>query len=139
LLKSSRISDGIVRLYFVAGEKTIERLNKEIGILNDLQRIWSIPQTQVVETAERFFREYKKLSTETDKQVQKILEIQMKYILDNPNIILSYVFSDQENATLYFSFLAQYASGLKEKKKRSRIYWKEFLIWNFRSKGYVEC
>jgi len=27
LLKTARISDGIVRLYYVAGEKTIEKLN----------------------------------------------------------------------------------------------------------------
>jgi len=36
LLKTTRISDGIVRLYYVAGEKTIEKLNKEGNVLNDL-------------------------------------------------------------------------------------------------------
>jgi len=116
-LKTTRIQDGIVRLYFVAGEKTIERLNKESGVLNDLQRIWSIPQAQIVETAERFFKDFKKLTGETEKQTHKILELQLKYVLDNPNVVLSYIISDQDNATLYFSYLAQYASGLKDKKK----------------------
>jgi len=136
LLKTARISDGIVRLYFVAGEKTIERLNKESGVLTDLQRIWSIPQSQIVETAERFFKDFKKLTTETEKQTHKILELQLKYVLDNPNVVLSYIISDQDNATLYFSYLAQYASGLKDQKKRSRFYWKYFHIWNSRYKRF---
>ena len=42
LVKTSRISDGIVRLYYVAGEKTIEKLNQTMGILHELQNSWGI-------------------------------------------------------------------------------------------------
>jgi len=36
LLKTSKIQDGIVRLYYVAGLKTIEILNKESEVINKL-------------------------------------------------------------------------------------------------------
>lgn len=42
LIKSSRISDGIVRLEYCAQERAIELLNKEQGILNKLQDEWKV-------------------------------------------------------------------------------------------------
>jgi len=45
LIKSSKIQDGIVRIYFVAGKKTMEKLNYDTGILNELCRLWSIDKS----------------------------------------------------------------------------------------------
>jgi len=45
LTKTTRISDGIVRLYYVAQEKAIEALNHEHGILTKLKESWGIDQT----------------------------------------------------------------------------------------------
>lgn len=42
MLKSQRISDGIVRLYYVAQERAIEVLNQEHEILEDLCKLWGI-------------------------------------------------------------------------------------------------
>mmetsp|Transcript_41744 Transcript_41744/g.37161 ORF Transcript_41744/g.37161 Transcript_41744/m.37161 type:complete len:121 (+) Transcript_41744:2220-2582(+) len=67
LLKTSRIADGTVRLYFVAGEKTIQVLNQENIVLNRLQKMWSVNLTKLEDTAERFFKDSKRLSTEVDK------------------------------------------------------------------------
>lgn len=36
LIKSTRISDGILRLYFVAGENALKKLNEEAAILYQL-------------------------------------------------------------------------------------------------------
>lgn len=36
LLKTNRISDGILRLYFVAGVRSLERLSVQTKVLNDL-------------------------------------------------------------------------------------------------------
>jgi alanyl-tRNA synthetase len=138
ILKTTRIQDGIVRLYFVAGEKTIERLNKETAILNELQKIWSIPQTQIVETGERFFKDYKKLNVETDKQAQKILELQMRYVIDNPNHILAYIHSDHEVATIFFSFLGQYAQELKAAKKGVVFIGKTFIFGLLGAKDLIK-
>jgi len=60
LVKTNKISDGIVRLYIVAGERTIERLNQDSTILNDLCGLWSIDKSSIKPTAERFFKDYKK-------------------------------------------------------------------------------
>lgn len=45
IIKSARISDGVVRLYYVAYERAIEELNKERDILNNLCDTWGINQT----------------------------------------------------------------------------------------------
>jgi len=68
ILKTQRISDGIVRLYYVAHERAIDVLNTEMDIMNNLCETWGIDQTQIVPTASRFFNEYKKLSSVTKKQ-----------------------------------------------------------------------
>ena len=42
LMKSQRISDGIVRLEYVAEEKAIATMNSEQDILNNLQETWGV-------------------------------------------------------------------------------------------------
>lgn len=42
ILKTVRIQDGIVRLYYVAGEKAIERINAESQVIKDLNKMWGI-------------------------------------------------------------------------------------------------
>ena len=42
IIRSSRISDGIVRLEYVAQERAIEVLNHEAGILEDLCEAWGV-------------------------------------------------------------------------------------------------
>ena len=68
LVKSQRISDGIVRLYYVANEKAIVKMNEEQDIMNSLCDTWGVDQSQILPTANRFFNEYKKLSNVTKNQ-----------------------------------------------------------------------
>jgi alanyl-tRNA synthetase len=68
LIKTSRISDGIVRLYYVARDRAIEVMNTEAKIMNTLCETWGVDQSQIEQTASRFFNEYKKLSAQTKKQ-----------------------------------------------------------------------
>jgi|TARA_B110000285_G_C15121395_1_gene617380 alanyl-tRNA synthetase len=70
IIKTQRISDGIVRLYYVALEKAIDSLNADQDIMNALCDTWGVDQTQILQTASRFFNEYKKLSAETKRQDQ---------------------------------------------------------------------
>ncbi len=51
IIKTSRISDGILRLYYVAGSKSIEKMNSETKIINDLLKMWGISQPEIVSTA----------------------------------------------------------------------------------------
>mmetsp|Transcript_3506 Transcript_3506/g.5264 ORF Transcript_3506/g.5264 Transcript_3506/m.5264 type:complete len:262 (-) Transcript_3506:30-815(-) len=117
LVKSQRISDGIVRLYYVAYERAIDVMNGEMQIMNSLCDTWGVDQTQILPTANRFFNEYKKLSTVTKKQDQQILNLQVKFVLSSQDDKFFYVKSDQESPTLYFSFLPQFAQQLKETGK----------------------
>lgn len=117
LIKSSRIADGTVRLYYVAGEKTITRLNKEYNVLTDLQDKWNVPLDQIVMTGDRFFNDFKRLDNENNKKDRRILSLQAKYVLSNPNLNKAVIRSDQKNPTLYFSYLALYASEIKAKGK----------------------
>jgi alanyl-tRNA synthetase len=60
IFKSARISDGILRLYFVANYRVLEALNAETTIINGIKDLWGINQTEIVDTAARFFEGYKK-------------------------------------------------------------------------------
>lgn len=61
LIKTQRISDGIVRLYYCAAEKAITIMNDEQEILNSLCSSWGITNSEIVDTANRFFNESKRL------------------------------------------------------------------------------
>jgi len=112
LMKTSRISDGILRLYFVAGAKVIEKQNEQVNIINEITQLWNISQNQLVETADRFFQGFKKLGNEVDRATQKILGLTVRCILSEqaPRVLLR---SKEENARIYFSFMGRYAEDLK--------------------------
>jgi hypothetical protein len=69
----------------------------------------------VVATAERFFKDYKKLTNENKDKDLKILDYQVGYSLvqEGSKVI---IISDQKNPTLYFGNLAKYAAKIKDKK-----------------------
>ncbi|OMJ66344.1 hypothetical protein SteCoe_36834 [Stentor coeruleus] len=117
ILKSYRISDGIVRLNFVAGDKAIKKLNDEDSILYNLTKLWGISQNEILSTAERFFQGYKKLEELTRKQQEKILALTVRSILDDTNSKLAIVNSDQITPTLYFSILKEHAQDMKKAGK----------------------
>ncbi len=43
VLNTKKISDGVVRLFFVAGAKTLHHMKKDTEILNELSEMWSVP------------------------------------------------------------------------------------------------
>lgn len=105
IIKTQRISDGIVRLYYVARERAIEVMNTETQILNNLCKTWGVDQNQIDTTANRFFNEYKRLGTLTKKQDQQILSLQVKFLLKDDSPAPYYVKSEQADPTLYISFM----------------------------------
>lgn len=104
ILKTCRVSDGIVRLYYVAQERAMEVLNEERDILQKLCDTWSVPKPDILKTANKFFKDYKRLTEQTSQQDQKILNLQLKFLLKDDKK-LYYIKSDMPDPTLYFSFL----------------------------------
>lgn len=93
----------------------MDRLNYENRLLNRLCEIWSINKPQVVSTAERFFKDYKKLTNENKDKDLKILDYQVGYCLVQQESKVV-IISDQKNPTLYFGNLSKYAAKIKAKK-----------------------
>lgn len=117
IIKSQRISDGIVRLYYVAQERAIQIMNSEQTIMNALCQTWSVDSSDLEQTAMKFFSGYKKLTTETAKQSQQILNLQLKLVLSNQESKFYFSKSDHDAPTLYFSQLPAFAAKLKEQEK----------------------
>jgi alanyl-tRNA synthetase len=117
IIKSARISDGIVRLYYVAGEHALSLLNVESDILHNLTSSWSVGQNELIPTAARFFDGYKKLTSQVSKQSSMILDLQMQVFVLDPSAKLAVYTSNEPNATLFISNMPSYAAKLKEQGK----------------------
>jgi len=150
ILKSQRISDGIVRLYFVAVnlnffnldifysyflnfqlnfqyQKALNEINEENRIINKLCKTFSVERSHLIETADRFFDGYKKFSNRADKLEVNILDLQVKLICKNPDINIATILSDKKDASLYFSNMDTFASELNKNKKGIIFYNDKFL------------
>jgi len=109
LIKTQRISDGILRLYYVARDRAMEVMNTETSILTNLCSTWGVDKNQIEPTAYRFFNEHKRLGSLCSKQDQQILSLQVKVLLRDGERHLYYIKSEQENPTLYISYLPEFA------------------------------
>lgn len=136
VLSTKTIANGVVRVYFVAGERSIYALNDETKIINDLTDLWSIPPDQITETAERFFKDFKKYKNSFSEAQKKILKLQVKLAMVEPKPVVYN--SAEPNGTLYFSFLPEHAPSLVENKKVVAFLGKTFLIVFGPSKGSVD-
>jgi len=47
-------------MYYVAGKKVLPLLNAETKVINHLKDMWGINQQEIVPTAERIFKDYRK-------------------------------------------------------------------------------
>ena len=136
VLTTKRIADGIVRIYFVAGERTLGKLRAETEILNDLTDMWSIPQDQIMITANRIFKDYKKYKFDMTEAKRKILNLQVSNVLNGQcnGVVIK---SDEENPTLYFSNLGLYAKKLFDNKKNIVFISDTFIFGFFSQKDFV--
>ena len=126
ILSTKTIANGVVRLYFVAGERSMGALNKETNIINSLMDLWSIGPDQINETAERFFKNFKKYKNNFGEAQKKILKLQVKLALSEARPVC--YLSSESNATLYFSFLPEHCKFMKETKQKIGFLGKTFLI-----------
>jgi alanyl-tRNA synthetase len=119
VMRSVRISDGIVRLYYVAGDRAMEMMNGEKRVLNELTAQWGVGTEDLVITAEKFFTGYKKFSAVVDKQTKLIFDLQMRNVLlDQENGSKVFVFaSDLASPTACISYVPPFVAELKAQGK----------------------
>jgi alanyl-tRNA synthetase len=110
LIKSARISDGIVRLYYVAGENALALANVDSHILNGLTSSWGIAADDILPTATRFFDGYKKYANLVQKQNTQILDLSMKVFLLEPETKLTCFESSESNATMFIGNMPPFAA-----------------------------
>jgi len=117
ILKTGRVSDGIVRLYYVAGENALKAIQSEESILRQLVQTWQISTKEdIVPTGARFFDGYKKGETRMAKQAKKILELHMKAVLldDSKNVVFRV---DEPVPSIFIALMPQYSAEMKAKGK----------------------
>lgn len=102
IFKSARVSDGILRLYFVANNKVLKALNEESAVINNLKDLWGINQNEIVPTAKRFFEDYKKYEKETQSQKLSLLSMHARYVSES-KLDTFIIPSIEKEMTLYFS------------------------------------
>ena len=117
ILKTARISDGIVRLYYVAGELALQLLNEEAATLQSIVSSWGISATDLLPTASRFFDGYKRFSSQLQRQSSTILELTVRCLLMDDSARLLVVRSAEPTSTLYIANMPQYAERLRDKGK----------------------
>ena len=96
------MSDGILRLYYTANKKVLKSLNEEATVINNLKDLWGINQGEIVQTAKRFFEDYKKFEKETQTQKMSLLGMHVRYILESKNDLFL-IPSLEKELTLYFA------------------------------------
>jgi len=117
ILKVLRISDGIVRLYFVAGKRALEVVNKENALINSLTTSWGISADDVIPTAERFFKEARTYGSQAKQLTEQVLDLKVKLFVQDPATKLGGFESTEDNATLYIGNMPAFAQKLKDQKK----------------------
>ena len=116
ILRSNRISDGIVRIRFVAGDAAYKHMTKENKLVNDICEMWSVQPENVLSTADRFFTGYKKLTESNKKMLAQIIELQVKCITQG-DVKLNIINSDSNDPTNFISVLPTHVKDLKEHNK----------------------
>lgn len=116
IVKTNRISDGVVRIRFVAGDAAYKNMSIEENLVNDLCDKYSVQSDTLIPTLDRIFTDYKKYQKQNSKMISDIFALHMRIILDEDmkKIILNL---NNANQTLCKSYILPKAKELKEKGK----------------------
>jgi alanyl-tRNA synthetase len=102
IFKSARVSDGILRLYYMANKKVLKALNEETSVINSLKDLWGINQAEITQTARRIFDDYKRFEKENQSQKISLLSMHARYISES-KLDTFIVPSLEKELTLYFA------------------------------------
>ena len=116
ILRANRISDGVVRIQFVAGPKALEFTSQQSAVLHDLMDLWSLELDKVVDKAGQFFEGYKHYQKRSEKLTQTVTEMSLELALLKPQTHVKIVTSEG-NPSIIKTALATAAEQINEQKR----------------------
>ncbi|MFB6282818.1 MAG: alanine--tRNA ligase [Halobacteria archaeon] len=72
---TERIQDGVERLEFSAAEKAVEAVQKMESYLDEASEVFGVPYSEVPDSAQRFFREWKERGKELQELKSELAEV----------------------------------------------------------------
>lgn len=117
IIGARRVTDGIVRLTYVAGDRALEELSRQSDMIHDLCTNLSVQPEHVVDTATNFFKQALSLQKKVTNYSEQILKYQVGLALKDENNKMFLIKSDEATATLYISNMSDYVQQLKDQGK----------------------
>lgn len=103
IVKSTRISDGVVRLTFVAGERALDFTDTQSEILHTQMDRWGVDQAGIVKTGDKFFTAMKRLENLTVQLRGELLTSNLTYAATRISSALTVFEVSDESPTLLLS------------------------------------
>lgn len=122
IVDSQKIQDGVVRLRFVVNDFALDLISKKQEVIDSVKEVFSVDETSLVRTSEKFFNEWK----EQKKEIDKLKEIVK-------NSYLEKIGSSNENVlnisgSFDMGFLMELFSEGLSKKKSFKLISDKFVI-----------
>ena len=117
-----------MRLYYVAGKKSLDELDEDSKVIHQLEDLWGVERGVIFQTADRFFSENKKYQGKLKKQSEKLIEFEIKSMVAEEGIKVGTIKSDEANSQIYFTNCPQHLNYLV-KAKKGIIYYNEGFIY----------
>lgn len=110
----------------------MKTLNDETEIIHKLKDLWGVKQQDIVNTASRFFNDYKKFEKEAQNQKLMLLSTQVKLVeqLHWETFVLPTI---EKLPTLYFSSVTTHLASIVHTEK-SVIFVNDSLLYGIVSK-----
>ncbi len=80
IIETSKIQDGVVRIKFKVRDFALEFINKKEKILNSVEKIFSVNDSAIIRTSEKFFNEWKTQKKEIENLKKNLKELYIEQI-----------------------------------------------------------
>ncbi len=113
MIGARRVTDGIVRLTYVAGERALHELGTQSTMLNRLCENLDTQVEHVVDSATNFFKMSQKLKVRSQNLSEKVLELQLALITKDANNKLFLSRTDEPTVSMFLSRVPNAVEKLK--------------------------
>lgn len=116
ILKTSKISDSVVRLEYVTSKKALEILIETDKVANQIASLWKVENKNLFKQAEKFLNDFKRNLNKTKKMEEKLVKFYMKEILQGSENVYQ-VIVENDNLNSFFVLMNEYIDDLVKNKK----------------------